>query len=151
MLPHKHLAISAVIGAGGWLVTGDVVAAIAALTAGVLPDLDHAVDYTYYHRTGEHRMILPLHGYEYVLVGAAAALMLASPVLWVAAFSYLVHLLADQAENKTQPLAYSLLYRAWHGFRLENLSTVPEAAKRGRDDDLRALANLVARLRGVCR
>lgn len=151
MLPHKHLVISTVIGAGGWLVTADPLAGLAALAAGVLPDLDHAVDYAYYHRRGEHRLILLLHAYEYAFLGAMAATLLASPVLWVATFSYLVHLLADQTENKTRPLGYSILYRAWHHFRIEDLSTVPEAAKRGRDDDMRAIASLVARLRGAGR
>lgn len=151
MLPHKHLAISALIGAGGWLATGDARACAVALATGVLPDLDHALDYAYYHRTAEHRLILLLHGYEYALLGTVAAIMTASPPLWVATISYLVHLLADQAENKTLPLGYSLLFRAWHGFRVENLSTVPEAAKRGRDEDMRAIANLVARLRGASR
>jgi hypothetical protein len=147
MLPHKHLAVSAVIGAAGWLVTGEPLAGVAALATGVLPDLDHAVDYAYYRRTGEHRLVLLLHGYEYVVLGMIAAYTLASPVLWVATVAYLVHLLADQAENKTRPLTYSLLYRAGHRFRIEALSTVPEAAKRGRDDDMRAIAGLLGKLR----
>ena len=147
MLPHKHAIISTAIGAIGWWTTGDVRAGIAAVTAGVLPDIDHVVDYSYYRWRGVHRLILPLHGYEYAGAGAIAGLVLRNRVLLAASLSYLAHLLADQTENHTRPLGYSLLFRAWHGFRLEDLSTVPEHAARGREDDIRMLQGLAERLR----
>lgn len=153
MLPHKHLAISTAIGAAGWWSTGLWQSGAAALAAGVLPDLDHAVDYIYYYFWREHRLFLPLHGYEYGVIGALLALRYQSPVLWVAVFSYFVHLLADQQENRTRIGGYSLLYRAWHRFRLDRISTMPEAAARGRMDDLQMLNQLfrqvVQKLRGT--
>ena len=44
MLPHKHLAVSALVGVAGWLSTRKPSAIFYALVPGVLPDLDHAVD-----------------------------------------------------------------------------------------------------------
>ncbi len=90
---------------------------------------------------------MPLHGYEYAAGAALAALATRNRLLGVAALSYLVHLLADQQENHTHWLGYSLLFRIWHGFRLEAISTVPDAAARGRENDLRLLKSLALRLR----
>ena len=147
MLPHKHALISAAIGVAGWWATRDPRAGAAALAAGVLPDLDHGVDYAYYGLRKRHRLILPLHGYEYAAGAALAALATRNRLLGVAALAYLVHLLADQQENHTHWLGYSLLFRLWHGFRIEAISTVPEAAARGREADLRLLRSLAERLR----
>jgi hypothetical protein len=146
MLPHKHVAISTLVGAVAWWQLGTPAALGAALATGVLPDLDHAVDYAVYHWRREHRLILPLHGYEYALVGATLALVWQAPLIGVATLSYLIHLLADQAENRTKGLGYSLLFRVWHRFRLDRISTVPEAAARGREDDLRMLRRLPQRI-----
>lgn len=143
--PSKHIVISTVIGAIGWWGTGDPAAGVAALAAGVLPDIDHLVDYAWYYARREHRLILPLHGYEFALLGLGVALSTGSILLALAAFSYLVHLLSDQAENRTRWLGYSLIFRAWHRFRLETLSTVPEDAARGRMNDLRGLTGLLSR------
>lgn len=145
MLPHKHIAISALIGAAGWWGTGNPVAGAAALAGGVLPDVDHIVDYAYYYWRREHRLILPLHGYEFAILGAGIAQLAGSAVLGIAVLSYFIHLLADQAENRTQPLGYSLLFRAWHRFRVEKVSTMPEAAVRGRLDDIDSLKKLLSR------
>lgn len=145
MLPHKHLAISTLIGAVAWWQMQTPAAMGAALVAGVLPDLDHAVDYAYYHWSGSHRLILPLHGYEYAVVAGLLALQQKEPLLGIAAVSYLVHLFADQTENRTKALGYSILYRASQRFRLDRISTVPEDAARGREDDLRMLAKLCKR------
>ena len=146
MLPHKHLAISMVIGAAAWWQMQTPTAMGAALVGGVLPDLDHAVDYAYYHWRGTHRLILPLHGYEYAVIAGVTALLRKEPLLGIAAASYLLHVFADQAENRTKVLGYSLLYRAVQRFQLERISTVPEDAARGREDDLQMLANLLKRL-----
>ena len=147
MLPQKHALMSTAIGALGWLATGDSRAGIAALVAGVLPDVDHIVDYAYFRWSGIHRLILPLHGYEYAALSAAAALAARNQVLGIASLSYLVHLLADQMENHTRLFGYSLLFRARHKFHIEAISTVPEAAARGREDDMRLLQSLLRRSR----
>jgi hypothetical protein len=147
MLPHKHAIISTAIGAIGWWMTKDIKAGVAAVAAGVLPDLDHIADYVYYRARGTHRLILPLHGYEYAVFGAIAALRADSRILGIAALSYLVHLLADQMENRTHPLGYFVLFRVWRRFRIEDISSVPEYAALGREEDMRLLTSLFHRLR----
>lgn len=145
MLPHKHVMISAAVGVIGWWGAGESTAFVAALSAGVLPDIDHIVDYSYYRWQGEHRLILPLHGYEFALLGAVVAFLADNKILGIAVFSYFIHLLADQAENRTHIWGYSLLCRAWNRFRIEKISTMPEAAIRGRMADLELLKRLLRR------
>ena len=145
MLPREHAIISASVGALGWWLTGNPAAGAAALAAGVLPDLDHVADYAYYHQRGTHRLILPFHGYEYAALGAGAALLTGNAVLGIAALSYFIHLLADQRVNRTHKLGYSLLFRAWHRFRIEAISTVPEEAKQGRLEDMQQIKKLFLR------
>jgi hypothetical protein len=145
MLPHKHAIISAAVGAIGWWATGEPVACGAALVTGVLPDIDHIVDYSIYRWRGDHRLILPLHGYEFALLGTAVALLAKDKILGIAVLAYFIHLLADQAENRTRKLGYSLLFRAWYRFRIEDISTVPEAAVRGRMEDMDLLKSLLGR------
>lgn len=145
MLPHKHLAISTIVGAAAWWQTGTAAAMGAALAGGVLPDLDHVVDYAYYYWRRKHRLILPLHGYEYAVVGLICAVLWSAPLIAVATLSYFIHLLADQVENQTNRFGYSILYRTWQRFRLEQISASPVAAARGREDDIRMLVNLLGR------
>lgn len=143
MLPHKHAIISATVGTASWWITGEPAACAAALAAGVLPDIDHVIDYSYYRWRGDHRLILPLHGYEFAFFGMAMALLARNKILGIAVLSYFIHLLADQSENRTYKLGYSLLFRAWHRFRIEKISTVPEAAIRGRVEDINLLKRLL--------
>jgi hypothetical protein len=145
MLPHKHALLSAAVGAIGWWTTGEPAACVAALATGVLPDIDHIVDYSYYHWQGVHRLILPLHGYEFALLGTVIALRANNKVLGIAVCAYFAHLVADQLENHTHIWGYSLLFRAWNRFRVEAISTVPEAAVRGRMADIERLKNLLRR------
>ncbi len=146
MLPHKHLAVSTLLGVAGWLGTRKPSAIFYALVPGVLPDLDHAVDYAYYGLFREHRLIMPLHGYEYGVLAAMLAFAQKDKLLWLATFSYFIHLMADQAENKTKILGYSLLFRLLRRFRIEQISTLPEDAARGRMADIQMLANFIRRL-----
>jgi hypothetical protein len=71
---------------------------------------------------------------------------MSNAILGVAVLSYCIHLLADQAENRTRILGYSLLFRAWNQFLIERISTVPEAAAQGRVDDMNSLSKLLRRL-----
>ncbi|MFN8444477.1 MAG: metal-dependent hydrolase [Caldilineaceae bacterium] len=143
MQPHKHLALSALIGAAGWWWTGEATTGALALAVGVLPDVDHVVDYLVYHRSGEHKLVLLLHGYEYALLAGTVAFTSSNPALAIATLSYLVHLFADQFENHTHWLGYSFLFRAIHRFRIEEISNAPEAAKRGRMQDMAMVRKLL--------
>ena len=145
MLTHKHALISAAIGGLAWWRTGDPATGAAALAAGILADADHVADYAYYRWRGEHRLILPLHGYEHALTGAGLALAFGSHLMGVAVISYLIHLLADQLENHTHRFGYSFLFRAWHRFQIEEISLIPEAAIRGREADIKHLRQMFQR------
>lgn len=145
MLPHKHAIMSTMVGAVGWWATGEPAACVAALTTGVLPDVDHIIDYSYYRWRGDHRLILPLHAYEFAILGAVGALLAGDKILGIAVLSYFIHLLADQAENRTRKFGYFLLYRVWYRFRIEDISTVPEAAIRGRMEDIDLLKSVLSR------
>jgi hypothetical protein len=118
---------------------------VAALATGVLLDIDHIIDYSYYRWRGDHRLILPLHSYEFAFLGTVVALLAGNHILGIAVLSYLIHLLADQSENRTHILGYSLLFRAWYRFRVEHISTMPEAAIRGRMADIDLLKSLLRR------
>ena len=148
MLPHKHAIVSAAIGAVAWMVSGDPIGLPVAVAAGVLPDLDHVADYMYFRRWAAHRLILPLHGYEYALLGGGVVLISGNEIAAAATLCYLIHLLADQVENRTHVSGYWLIFRAWHRFRVEAISTVPEAAMRGREEDMRRLHQWLWRLKG---
>ncbi|MEZ4706082.1 MAG: hypothetical protein R3A44_02685 [Caldilineaceae bacterium] len=147
MLPHRHFLISAAVGVAGWAVTRNRKALPLAIVSGTLPDLDHGADYAWYGLTGAHRLLLPLHGYEW-----CAPLFLWSHKRWggrlatVVVISYLCHLLADQVENQTKPGGYFFLYRLWHRFTLNRISRDPAAGTRGRMDDIERLKKLAAKL-----
>ena len=145
MLPHKHVIISATVGAAAWLASGQPVSFPLAVAAGVLPDVDHIADYAYFRRYGVHRLIMPLHAYELALLGAGLTLLGGNLIVAVVTLSYLIHLFADQLENQTHRLGYSLFFRARHRFRVQEISTVPEAAIRGREADMRLLRRLLQR------
>lgn len=148
MMPPQHAAISLGVGLLGWWWSGKPAALPACLAVGVLIDLDHAADYAWYAATGEHRLLLPLHGYELTLpLGWISARWLGPKAASAVVASYLLHLVIDEQSNQTRPGTYSLLLRARQRFRLEALSRNPAAGLQGRRDDLDALQHIVGQLR----
>ncbi|GIW10591.1 MAG: hypothetical protein KatS3mg061_1648 [Dehalococcoidia bacterium] len=119
--PYQHALVSAALAVGTYALTRRRAAAVAALVAGTLIDADHLVDYAICRLTQRRVwLVLPWHGWEYALAGLALARRW--PVLVPAVASYLVHLAMDQRCNGLgRPLAYSLLWRGWHRFRVERL------------------------------
>jgi hypothetical protein len=95
-----------------------------ALAAGVLPDLDHLIDYLDSKDAGRQRhMFRPFHAWEYILLASAVALAFYSNQLFqVAILGYLSHIVIDQLFNRVHPLAYSLAYRVLKGFRRRALT-----------------------------
>ena len=148
MLPHRHLLISAAVGMAGWVATRDKKAIPLAIGSGVLPDLDHGADYAWYALTGTHRLLLPLHGYEWsVPLFWWSYKRWGAPLAVLTTLSYLCHLLADQVENQTKPGGYFFLYRLWRRFAMERISRDPVAGTRGRIEDIKRLQKLAARFR----
>jgi hypothetical protein len=144
MMPKQHAAISAGWGALGWAWSGTIAALGSSVLVGVALDFDHAVDYAYYRLSGEqHRLLLPLHAYEWAIpLWLITRFLGGHRLAWATVGSFLLHLLADQWENKTKPGTYFITYRLLKGFRLEALSRDPEAALTGREDDMAALKRL---------
>jgi hypothetical protein len=101
--------------------------AIAPLVSGFLVDADHMLDHQLYHHAppGEaevarQRMILALHGWEYLALLAAVeprALRGRASTDHGLTLGYLFHLAIDQLSNEVEhPLTYLVLYRASRGF-----------------------------------
>lgn len=139
MSPAKHLAASAALGAGVYLLTGDERHAAAAGAGGVLIDLDHIWDFCRewgfwggLRRMAENsvlggkhevnRVYLLLHGWDVLLaLGLLAVFGLDNFYLLSAVLGGAAHLLFDQLVNPVRPFSYFLAYRISKGFRRELL------------------------------
>lgn len=119
MGPIVHATVSLTIGVAVWVGGGSPLAVPVALAAGVLPDLDHVIDYLDSKDAGWQRhMFRPFHAWEYFFLASIVALAFYSNQLFlVAIFGYLSHIAIDQLGNRTHPLAYTLTYRVFKGFR----------------------------------
>jgi len=70
MGPVGHTAISTVLGASVWGVTGSPLAGGVAAGVGVLVDVDHLVNlYQSWIKRKTHLVIVPFHGWEYSIAG----------------------------------------------------------------------------------
>ncbi len=125
MRPVYHAVLSAGVGGAVWAATGEVRAVPVAVAAGVLIDGDHLADqvwYFYMHR--RPAAILALHGWEWLAVLALASAALSFRWWIVAAtLGYGSHILTDQFFNGVYRWGYSLAYRAYHRFRVEQFSS----------------------------
>ena len=113
-----HAAVSVAIGVGLWAATGDARTLPAAVAAGVLPDVDHLLDYyNWYIRRDTRRLILIFHGWEY-LVAAVLIYVFAFTEPWMLAvvLGYASQVGTDQIFNGVRWHTYSLLARASLGF-----------------------------------
>lgn len=146
MMPGPHAAVSLAVGLLGWRRSRALVAIPLSLATGLLIDLDHAADYAWYTWRQEHRLILPLHGYEFaLLLWLLVRRCLGSELAAVSTISYLLHLLSDEIGNQTKPGTYVLTWRLLNGFRLECMSRDPAAGIRGRQEDFDKLGRFFAR------
>ncbi len=132
-----HVAVSAAAGAVLWAATGDARTLPVAIGAGVLPDADHLLDYyNWYVRRSYSRLILLLHGWEY-LVAAVLIYFFAFRENWMLAvvIGYATQIGADQLFNGVRWHTYSLIARAAQGFR---------ASEVHRDDVRNSYTSIVA-------
>lgn len=128
---QHHVIISAALGGALYLVTGDAVMCAAAVGTGIFMDLDHLFDYVREHRrrlglrhffhachNGHYRrLILVLHGWEWLILLAAAGLAAGWPPWLTGALAGgTLHLAVDQATNGLKPRTYWFLWRLRHGF-----------------------------------
>jgi len=111
--PVGHSAISAVIGAGVWGVTGSPAAGGVALGVGVLTDVDHLFDfYRWYIRRKKGRIFLLFHAWEYSMAGLLlVGLVYYHPLLLAAVLAHLGHIATDHLHNRLSPWGYFITYR----------------------------------------
>ncbi|MFH1360427.1 MAG: hypothetical protein ABIJ41_05240 [Candidatus Omnitrophota bacterium] len=101
--------------------------------AHIFIDLDHALDYIFFHkkmcwrfsdlekycaeeRTG--KMYLVFHSYEFLIIAWAVVWFFRLNQIWTAfVFGLSIHLVCDHLINKTNFLAYFWFYRAKQGFQ----------------------------------
>jgi hypothetical protein len=118
--PRYHLLASAALGSAFWAATGRPATFAAPLLSGFLIDVDHLFDYALARTSLRGRVVLPLHGWEYV-----PAWLLVDRTLGLAGSlvcGYAVHLTIDQIWNeKRSRLAYLISWRARRGFKSEDL------------------------------
>jgi hypothetical protein len=119
--PRYHLAASAVVGAGFFAATRNRKAAAAPLLSGFLVDLDHGVDFLLARsRWRDRLLVLPLHGWEYLLLWLVLDRVLGTRGALAA--GYAVHLGIDQWANRLRhPWGYSLMVRARHRFDVQRV------------------------------
>ena len=123
MKPLAHLALSTAIGGGVWAATGEVNALPAAAAAGVLPDVDHFLDYyNWYVRRDRRRIIVFLHAWELAAAGAlVCAFAVREPWMLAVVLGYAGHVIADQVFNKGYVHTYSFLARSLMRFSAERI------------------------------
>jgi hypothetical protein len=117
--PRVHLGLAlALLAMSGRRMTWPERGAFVA--GGVLVDGDHLVDLVLQRRAGRRRwLVLPLHGWEFALLGLAAG----STLTRAAALGLLIHLIADQLVNQpAEPALYSLGFRLARRFDADRLA-----------------------------
>ena len=118
MGPVGHSFISSVVGASVWGITGSPLAGAVAAGVGVLVDADHLVDlYQSCIRLKSELVVVPLHGWEYSIVGILVlCFAFYHPVFLAVIIGHLSHVATDHFHNRLTPLGYFVLYRAFVRF-----------------------------------
>ena len=114
-----HIGISAAAGTGIWIATGEPWTIPVTVAAGVLPDADHILDYyNWYIRRSYKRLILFLHGWEY-LIAAVCLYLFVFKENWMLAVlvGYATQIGTDQLFNGVRWHTYLFSARAMRGFR----------------------------------
>ena len=107
--------------------TGSWQGGLAAVAAGVLPDLDHLLDYfNWYVRRRIYHIYYLLHGWEYLVILAfTAALLSWHPIILGVTVGYASHIVGDYLVNRRDPLFYFLFHRARNRFLRRRLTHCP--------------------------
>lgn len=127
--PAAHLIVSTGLATLQWIRTGRLLPTLAPFVTGFLIDGDHLVDFARYQLNGqknEGRIILPLHGWEFVPVLVLLERLLGRRFAGGLLIGYLAHLGLDQVTNETtHPLTYLISYR-WRRSFASELFTHPD-------------------------
>ena len=107
-----------------WAITGEPWSLPVTLAAGVLVDADHAPDLWWTFALGRKPIATTLlHGWEWVATLLVVGILMGFP-WWLLAMSvgHGLHVVTDQLFNGGGWRAYSVSYRASHGFQMVNVS-----------------------------
>jgi hypothetical protein len=128
---QQHIAVSIPISMVTYVVSRSIPMAAVSLAAGVLLDLDHGFDYMReygmrldpafffhsFHNTLYRRVVIPLHGWEWLpLLGLLALRMRGNPFAVGALIGTTQHLLFDQFTNGVAGCGYFFVYRVMKKF-----------------------------------
>ncbi len=128
---HQHIAVSIPISLATYAASRSLPMAAASFIAGVLLDLDHGFDYLReygfrpdipfffrsFHETLYRRVVIPLHGWEWLpLLGVAAILTHGNTIVIGTVIGMAQHLIFDQCTNDAFPWGYFFTWRAMKKF-----------------------------------
>jgi hypothetical protein len=93
------------------------------IAAGVLPDADHLIDYyNWYVRRAPDRLLLLLHGWEYLAAAIVIYIFIVTePWMLAILLGYATQIAGDQLFNRPKWFTYFLIARAVNGFRWEGI------------------------------
>ncbi len=149
MSPEKHILSGALLGSGIYLLTGKKEAAFLSFINSFICDTDHVLEYGAYcvknkkrpdiktffkgsYFGEEGRIFIVFHGYEYLFIAAAGALIGKSTALGSAAAGYALHMILDTIGNDATFKGYLITYRLRHGWRINEICTKTKAKKNRR-------------------
>ncbi len=133
---HQHTAFSITVAGILYLIFKSWGLALASLISGILVDLDHIVDVVREHgwsiktkdffrlcKTGQFdRIILVWHGWEWIILWAAAAWITEWNPWMTGVFIGLAHhMILDTYINATNPWSYSLIWRWKKDFHFDTI------------------------------
>ena len=118
--PLTHLVVSTGLATVQWIRTGRLAPTVAPIATGFLIDSDHLFDlfrFRFRGKRAEGRVVLPLHGWEYLAVLVAIDRVCGRRFAGGLLLGYVAHLGIDQVTNSTtHPFTYFLSFRWLHGF-----------------------------------
>ena len=131
MKPASHVVTSGVVSIFVGFFFHSIGCALVTLSAGVLIDIDHLLDYFYSHgftaspvavydACENHtlkRLFLIFHSYELLIIMWAGIIAFHPANVWIAlAIGMTQHLVFDQFTNPLRAMAYFASYRAYKNF-----------------------------------
>ncbi|RJQ42628.1 MAG: hypothetical protein C4538_13245 [Nitrospiraceae bacterium] len=148
MKPGYHIAFSSLLAGIFYIITKSWTISVASLISGIFIDLDHIYDvlrehgrpftierfFSICYSCNFHKIMLPMHGWEWLLLFWAAAWFTKwNPVVVGILIGYSQHLLLDALNNSPHFLTYSLIWRWKKGFDYDETFGARLPRKKGRD------------------
>jgi len=143
MKPSRHIIVSSFAGITIWVLARDVYAAAICLVCGVLPDIDHILEFIIHKGTGKlsivkvyemfsklertkgkahlKKLYLVFHCWEFTAALWLAAIFTKNLYIVAAAVGYTLHLVTDRRWNNMPKGFYFLSWRIWKKFSTKTM------------------------------